>query len=96
MRGLQKAHKVGVLVPGLYMTELEAGTLYMERIQGCSLKDALLAQQLSEAGVVSAAHLHVTAWQTLTASLPWPHAQAWTHVEGSSVSTHVHVQSEAP
>ena len=43
-------------MPSLYMTELEAGALYMERVPGCSLKEALLKGRLSEAGVQPAAN----------------------------------------
>ena len=50
VRGLQKAHKVGVSVPGLYFVEIPAGCLYLERVQGSSLKDALLGKQMPEAG----------------------------------------------
>ena len=50
VRGLQKAHKVGVNVPSLYYVEVAAGCLYLERVQGGALKDALFGQALSEAG----------------------------------------------
>ena len=53
VRGLQKAHKVGVSVPSLYYVEVLAGCLYLEHVPGGSLKDALLSKGLAEAGEAS-------------------------------------------
>ena len=44
-----KARKLGISTPVLFDVELEAGTIYMERVDGSSIK-ALLKQGLPPAG----------------------------------------------
>ena len=41
---------MGVNVPSLYYVEVAAGCLYLERVQGGALKDALFGRALSEEG----------------------------------------------
>ncbi|KAK9811170.1 hypothetical protein WJX73_007976 [Symbiochloris irregularis] len=41
VRSLLKARKLGIPTPVLYDVELEASTIYMERIAGCSVKELL-------------------------------------------------------
>lgn len=49
-----KARKLGALAPVVYCVEQEAATIYMERIAGSSVKDAILSGDLSEEGMRSA------------------------------------------
>lgn len=41
-----RARKLGVSTPVLYFVEHEASTIYMELVQGCSVKAALLEGKL--------------------------------------------------
>jgi tRNA A-37 threonylcarbamoyl transferase component Bud32 len=45
-----RARKLGVPTPVLYFVEHEASTIYMELVQGCSVKAALLEGKLSDQG----------------------------------------------
>lgn len=45
-----RARKCGVLTPVIYSVEHEAATIYMERIDGESVKDVLLSGNLSSDG----------------------------------------------
>ena len=53
VRSILRARKNGVLTPVIYYVEHEAATIYMERIQGTSVKDLLLSGSLSPAGELS-------------------------------------------
>ena len=44
-----KARKLGISTPVLYDVELEASTIYMEKVAGCSVKE-LLIRGMTEAG----------------------------------------------
>ena len=68
VRGLQKAHKVGVSVPSLYYVEVLAGCLYLEHVPGGSLKDALLSKALAEAGEISSGAQSRDVFSTLASS----------------------------
>lgn len=52
-RGMVKARKLGALAPVVYCVEQEAATIYMERIAGSSVKDAILSGDLSEEGMAA-------------------------------------------
>jgi tRNA A-37 threonylcarbamoyl transferase component Bud32 len=45
-----RARKQGVPTPVVYFVEHQASAVYMELIQGCSVKAALHAGKLSDAG----------------------------------------------
>lgn len=49
-RSLAKARKLGVLTPTLYAVDPAASTLTLERVEGRSLKDLLLAETLTHEG----------------------------------------------
>ncbi|EIE22357.1 kinase-like protein [Coccomyxa subellipsoidea C-169] len=48
VRSILRARKLGVPTPVLYFVEHEASAIYMELVQGCSVKAALLEGKLSE------------------------------------------------
>lgn len=50
-----KARKLGISTPVLYDVELEACTLYLERVPGCSVKELLL-KGTSQAGTPAREH----------------------------------------
>ncbi len=45
-----RARKSGVLTPVIYNVEHEAATIYMEHVEGSSVRDLLLSGSLSSAG----------------------------------------------
>lgn len=49
-----KARKLGALAPVVYCVEQEAATIYMEKVAGSSVKDAILSGSLSEEGALHA------------------------------------------
>lgn len=60
-RGIFKARKLGVVTPVLYHVDLAAGKIFMERIEGDTLKHLLHSKSLGEDGALSfsqAAHLN--------------------------------------
>lgn len=50
VRSIVKARKLGVPTPVLYFVEHEASAIYMEFVQGCSVKAALHEGKLIEQG----------------------------------------------
>ena len=50
MRSTLRARKSGVLTPVIYNVEHEAATIYMERIDGASVRDLLLSGNLNSDG----------------------------------------------
>lgn len=50
VRSIVRARKLGVPTPVLYLVEHEASAIYMEMVQGCSVKAALHKGKLSEQG----------------------------------------------
>lgn len=50
VRSIVRARKLGVPTPVLYFVEHEASAIYMELIQGCSVKAALHEGKLTEQG----------------------------------------------
>lgn len=45
-----RARKSGVLTPVIYSVEHEAATIYMERIEGVSVRDLLLSGNMNADG----------------------------------------------
>lgn len=45
-----KARKLGALAPVVYCVEHEAATIYMEKVAGRQVKEAILSGSLDEAG----------------------------------------------
>ena len=45
-----KARKLGALAPVVYCVEHEAATIYMEKVAGRSVKEAILSGSLDDAG----------------------------------------------
>ena len=52
VRCMARARKAGVLTPALYSVEPEAGSIYMERVRGHSVKHLLSSGALDAAGVL--------------------------------------------
>lgn len=50
VRSMLRARKSGVLTPCIFYVEHEAATIYMERIEGQTVRDILLSSTLSTAG----------------------------------------------
>ena len=46
VRALLKARKLGILVPAIYFAEPEASTIYMEKLDAVTSKEALLPGRL--------------------------------------------------
>lgn len=63
-----RARKTGVLTPCIFFVENDAATIFMERIDGQSVRDVLLSGNLTPAGV-SAPALSVSPIKTLSSML---------------------------
>lgn len=50
VRSILRARKLGVTTPVLYYVEHAASSIYMEKVQGVSVKAALQSKQLDEQG----------------------------------------------
>ena len=50
VRSMLRARKSGVLTPCIFYVEHEAATIYMERIEGQTVRDVLLSGTLTQAG----------------------------------------------
>lgn len=50
VRSMLRARKNGVLTPVIYSVEHEAATIFMERIEGASVRDMLSSGSMSSAG----------------------------------------------
>lgn len=50
-----RARKTGVLTPCIFFVENDAATIFMERIEGQSVRDVLLSGNLAPAGVSASA-----------------------------------------
>lgn len=50
VRSILRARKLGVPTPVLYYVEHDAASIYMEKVQGVSVKEALQGKQLDQQG----------------------------------------------
>ena len=50
---MSRARKMGVLVPLPYFVEMEANSIYMEKVEGHSVKHLLTSGSLTPAGLMS-------------------------------------------
>ncbi len=68
VRSMARARKLGVLTPVPYFVELETSSIYMEKVDGVSVKHALLNGQLDAAGTC----VCMLSWSGLFTLLPLP------------------------
>ena len=50
VRSMLRARKNGILTPCIFFVEHEAATIYMERIEGQTVRDILLSGNMTSAG----------------------------------------------
>ena len=53
VRSMLRARKTGVLTPCIFFVENDAATIFMERIEGQSVRDVLLSGNLAPAGMAA-------------------------------------------
>lgn len=53
-----RARKSGVLTPCIFFVENDAATIFMERIEGQSVRDVLLSGNMTAAGMPASAPVH--------------------------------------
>ena len=56
-----RARKSGVLTPCIFFVETDAATIFMERIEGQSVRDVLLSGSLAPPGMLASSSIFLSA-----------------------------------